>query len=74
MFRIQVYEGPLDPGSEMNLVNDNLSQTHERADAVTFIEDYIGRHDHHGYNGQQDSWWCRNDSDRIVKTLVIRPD
>jgi hypothetical protein len=74
MFRIQIYESPLGPGREMQLVNDNLSQTNERAGAIKFIQDYIAQHDHHGYNGQQDSWWCRNDGDEVVKTLVIRAD
>ena len=72
MFRIQLYESRLGPSATSRLVQNNLVAMPERMGAVKYIEDYIAHHDHSGYDGRQDSWWCRNDGDEVVKTLIIR--
>jgi len=74
MFRIQLYEGPLGPNPNPHLVQDNMAAMVEHADAIRHIEEFIAGYDHRGYQDRQDSWWCRNDEDAAVKTLVIRSD
>jgi hypothetical protein len=72
MFRIQLYEGPLGPNPDPHLVQDDVAVMAERKDAIRYIEEFIAGHHHHGYQERQASWWCRNDGDTAVKTLVIR--
>jgi len=73
MFRIQRYETPLGADDAMRLVNDSMGEFFERKDAVAYVEKYAATHNYWGYKKRQDSWWCRNEGDEIVKTLVVCP-
>jgi hypothetical protein len=44
----------------------------ERADAVKHAQQYIRQYRHHGYDAEQDYWWCWNESaeDRIGLLVV----
>jgi hypothetical protein len=72
MFRIELYQRPLGPERAQRLVDESVTEMTERPDAVDYIKDHIARYDHSGYDGEQDSWWCRNDSDEVVRVFVIR--
>jgi hypothetical protein len=72
MFRVEMYENPIGQADDPTLVNENLGEFFERSEALNWIERHIAEYRHWGYSGEQDSWWCRNDGDQVVKTFVIR--
>jgi hypothetical protein len=37
------------------------------------IERHINNYPCHGYDGAQDYWWCRNESDKANTVLLIEP-
>jgi hypothetical protein len=63
---------PSDHGPILN-PPESVSLGGAHRDAVAYVEKYAATHKYWGYKKRQDSWWCRNEGDEILKTLVVRP-
>jgi hypothetical protein len=71
MLRIVQFEQPLRQGlRRVGLFRENIA---DRAEAVRLIERHISSYPCHGYDGAQDYWWCRNESDTANTVLLIEP-
>jgi hypothetical protein len=71
LLRIVQFEQPLGQG----LRRVGLFRLHvtDMPEAVRLIEQHIRGYASHGYDGAQDYWWCRNETDKANIVLLIEP-
>jgi len=74
MFTIALFERPINQGQDAIRKGALAFSIQDHADAVRRVEAYIADFTTNGWNGEQDYWWCRDESDPVTTILLIAPD
>jgi hypothetical protein len=72
--RIERLKRPIGPGQQPHHVDFLDADPFNRDQAELIVQDCMAAFHQHGYNAEQDYWWCRNIGDVETTILVLRAD